>query len=300
MVSGFFFNACWSSLLLPSSSNCSLSWHKNTSSFEYSNLPKKTTSLDVDMSDKRMNAAIQKGRNSSFVPAGSADFSNCPYRLAEREWDHWWTVGQTLDGIFVQRAICRKTSVYWPPPPPSEGTRGADTSCPSTPTWLSAQRTPSLPALCADTRGYQRRQEVPRRRQWRPFKGDIDTRSFKPSAEGSPPPGGCKSNKCNTTRCAWISPRRVYVRIPPIVYVLACNRVESGGSLSVNNKGENNPRRTTSTREKTLPQRQNHGRKMQTRCTFLPSNSLKTELHTGRGASRGHMTDWPTCYRTKT
>lgn len=27
--------------------------------------------------------------------------------------------------------------------------------------------------------------------------------------------GGCKLNKCNTTRCAWISPRRVYVRIPP-------------------------------------------------------------------------------------
>lgn len=159
MVSGFFFNACWSSLLLPSSSNWSLSWHKNTSSFQYSNLPKKATSsscpqesLDVDMRDKRMNAEIQKGRNSSFVPAGSADFSNCPYRLAEREWDHWWTVGQALDGIFVQRAICRKTSVYWPPPPPSEGTRGADTSCPSTPTWLSARRTPSLPALCADTR----------------------------------------------------------------------------------------------------------------------------------------------------
>lgn len=100
-------------------------------------------------------------------------------------------------------------------------------------------------------------------------------------------------------RCAWISPRRVYVRIPPIVYVLACNRVESRGGLSVNNKGENNPRRTTSTREKTLPQRQNHGGKMLTRCTFLPSNSLKTELHTGPGPSRGHMTDWPTCYRTK-
>lgn len=43
-------------------------------------------SLDVDMSDKRMNAEIQKGRNSSLVPAASADFSDCPYRLAEREW----------------------------------------------------------------------------------------------------------------------------------------------------------------------------------------------------------------------
>lgn len=125
---------------------------------------------------EQINAKIQKGKNSSFAPDGPADFSNHGYRLAKRERHHWWTVGPALDRIFVQKAICRKTSVYWPPPRPSEGTAGADTSCLSTPTWLSARRTPSLPALCVDTSaGISGGKRCRKGRQWRPFKGDIDT-----------------------------------------------------------------------------------------------------------------------------
>lgn len=83
------------------------------------------------------------GPMSCCLNTSNYEYSNYGCRLAEgkRLRLRRWTVGPTQDGIFVQKAICRKTPVYLPPPSHSEG---ADTSCPSTPTGLSARGTPSL------------------------------------------------------------------------------------------------------------------------------------------------------------
>lgn len=165
--------------------------------------------------------------------------------------------------MFVQRGFCRKTSVSRPPRRPPEGTAGADTSCPSAPAWLSARRRPPPPPpplpVSAQRAGSER---------FRCGDNGVFLKSdTEPGADGSAPPGGCKSNKCDTPGCAWIWPLRVYVRIPPIVDVLACSLVESterggrrggGAACQSTTEGENNPRRKTSTREKTLPVRQNH------------------------------------------
>lgn len=128
-------------------------------------------------------------------PAGSADFSNCP----------WLRGSGTTDGQLAGRwAVYLSREPFAERRPCTGHLRG-----PQRP--LGALTRPvHQPRRGCQHRGRRRcrlsalipragiRQEVPWPRQWHPFKGHIDTRSFKPSAEGSPPPGGCKSNKCNT------------------------------------------------------------------------------------------------------